>query len=372
MKKIIFYAISFLILAGCAGSEKDELKAKLKENKEAINALKKENKKIEKKLAELVSEHEIHKIPVRIETVIPQAFNHYILTSGILEAENIAMINPEVAAQITNIHVKEGQRVSKGQLLASLNSNIISNSIKEIQANLNLATKVYNKQKNLWDQKIGSEVEYLQAKTQKESLESSLAAQQAQLALYNVRAPFSGIVDNIISKEGELSSPAAGGIMQLVNLSKMKINTDISEIYIPSIHKGDTVKVTFTTYPGMELYCPIKQTGNIIHPDNRTFNILLSLNNMDEKLKPNMVATLEINDFNMQNALIVPSTIIKNDISGKFLFIVDKDKNAQKVYVETGRSYKDKTVITSGLKGSEKIIVEGFNTVSNGAPVEIR
>ena len=373
MKKNIFYFITFLLLAGCSApsSQREELKAKLNENKKTIRDLKKENLKIEEQLEKLSDDKELHKIPVRIETLQPRQFNHYILSSGILEAEDIAYMRPEVPAQIKTIHVKEGQRVKKGDLLVSLNSNVISNSINEIKSNLELATNVYNKQKNLWDQKIGSEVEYLQAKTQKESLESSLAAQQAQLDLYYVRAPFSGIIDDLIAKEGELSSPSSI-LLQLVNLSKMKINADVSEIYLPSIQARDTVKVNFPTYPDLQIYCPIKRTGNVIHPDNRTFNVQITLNNKDEKLKPNMVATLEINDYSIENALIVPSTIIKNDITGKFLFIVNKEGNAQKVYVETGRSYMDKTVITSGLSSGNKVIVEGFNTVSNNAPVEIR
>ncbi len=363
--KILITVFILFFLYSCSQSNKDSITRKLEENKNTINRLRKENREIEKQLLKLQNDSNIQKIPVRTVIVEPTHFKHYIKTSGIIEAVEIASISPEVPAQITTILVKEGQSVKRGELMVSLNSNVISKAINELEVNLQLAETVYQRQKNLWDQKIGSEVEYLKAKSNKESLENALASQKAQLALYSVEAPFSGIVDQISGKEGELSSPGYP-ILKLVNLSKVKINTDISEIYLPNVSKGDTVQVSFPTYSNLTLSCPVYRTGNIINPDNRTFNVQILLNNIDNKLKPNMMATVTINDYSIKNALIVPSTIIKNDIHGKFIFI-DDDGIAKKIYVQTGMSYEDQTVLTSGINAGYKVITEGFNTVSNGS-----
>ncbi|TLX72099.1 efflux RND transporter periplasmic adaptor subunit [Labilibacter sediminis] len=368
MKKIFTILVSALLVSSCAETDADKIKAKIKANKEKIQELKAKNEDLAEDLAKIDTVQVKHRIPVITKQIMPQTFNHFIETNGLMEAKEIAYISPEVPGQITKIHVIEGQRVHKGDLLISLNSSVIRNAIREIETNLELATTTFNKRTNLWNQNIGSEIEYLQAKAQKESLESALESQKEQLKMYNVTAPFSGIVDDIILKEGELSSPGATTVLSLVNLNTMKVNSDVSEIYLPRIHKGDTIMLTFSTYPDLLIETPISRTSNIIHPDNRTFNVQVELDNVDGKLKPNMMAKLLIKDYSLNNAMVVPSAIIKNDITGKFLFSVHNGK-AQKVYVETGRSYKDETVITKGLNSGDQVVVEGFNTVSNGALV---
>ncbi len=370
MKKIIISIILTGFMIACSSSKKDEIKSKINANRQTIKDLKKENLQLEKQLKDIAGDSVKFKLPVVVQSVNKQLFKHYIQANGLLEAVQSANISPEVPAQIKKIHVEEGQRVSKGQLLVSLNSSTLSNAIREIEANLELAKDVYTKQKSLWDQNIGSEIEYLQAKTNKDALESALKTQKAQLELYNIKAPFNGIVDNVISKEGELSAPGAI-ILQLVNLKRMKINAEVSEAFIPSVSKGDTVELTFSTYPDLVVKAPVSRTGNIIHPQNRTFNVQVVLNNIDEVLKPNMMASIKINDYKVDNALVVPSAIIKNDITGRFLFI-EKYNEAKKVYVESGRSYQDETVILKGLNEGDKVIVEGYNTVSNGSLVELR
>jgi len=370
MKKVLIHIIFASFIISCSTTEKDQIRSKINENRQTIKTLKKENLNLEKQLKNLSEDSVKFRLPVVVKSVKKQVFKHFIQANGILEAMQSANISPEVPAQIKTIHVTEGQRVSKGQLLVSLNSNVLSNAIQEIESNLELATDVYTKQKSLWDQNIGSEIEFLQAKTNKEALESALKTQKAQLDLYYIKAPFDGIVDNIISKEGELSSPGSV-ILQFVNLNKMKINAEVSEAFIPYVSKGDTVELTFSTYPDLMIQAEVTRTGNIIHPQNRTFNVQVVLNNTKEQLKPNMMASIKINDYKIDDALVVPSAIIKNDITGKFLFIVQNNE-AKKVYVESGRSYQDETVVLKGLNDDDQIIVEGFNTVSNGSLVEIR
>ncbi|WP_066630192.1 efflux RND transporter periplasmic adaptor subunit [Labilibacter marinus] len=368
MKKIFTLLFSVLLLASCTETDTEKIKAEIKANKAQIQELKAKNKELEEELAKVDTVEIKHRIPIITRTISTKTFNHFIETSGLLEAKEIAYISPEVPGQVTKIHVMEGQRVNKGQLLISLNSSVIKNAIREIETNLELATTTFKKQENLWNQNIGSEIEYLQAKAQKESLESTLESQNEQLKMYNVTAPFSGIVDDIIIKEGEHSSPGMTNVLSLVNLDKMKVNSDVSEVYLPAIHKGDTVKLSFSTYPDLIIETPISRTSNIVHPDNRTFNVQIVLDNINNKLKPNMMAKLQIKDYSLSNAITVPSAIIKNDISGKFLFTVQEGQ-AQKVYIETGRSYKDETLVTKGLMAGDVVVVEGYNTVSNGALV---
>ena len=315
-----------------------------------------------------------HKTLVKVLKVQPQTFHHYFNVTANIEAVEYAMISPETPGQIKRIYVKEGQKVSKGTLLLKQNSSIVEGQIQNVRTQLNLAEITYNKQKELWLEKhVGSEIQYLQAKTQYESLQEQLKTLQAQLAMSEIKAPFSGIVDQINLKEGELASPGMQ-VIALVNLNKMKFIGDVSEIYLPVMHKGDSVDISFTTYPNLKLREPIYRTGNIINPSNRTFDIEVRAKNIKNKLKPNMIATIKINDYTKDSALVVPSIIIKKDFEKQFIFIAEKKDTitiAKKVFVETGRSYKDKTIIKKGIKPNDNVIVKGYNIVSNGSEITI-
>lgn len=320
------------------------------------------------------TEEKTNKILVEIQNVQPESFNHYFDVKANVEAVEYAMISPETPGQIKKVYVTEGQKVNKGDLLLKQNSAVVDGQIQGVKAQLNLAEITYNKQKELWiDKKVGSEMQYLQAKTQYESLQEQLKTLQAQQAMSEIKAPFSGIVDKINLKEGELASPGMQAIA-LVNLSKLKFIGDISETYLPVINKGDTVDITFSTFPDLNLREAIYRTGNIINPSNRTFELEVRAKNIDNKLKPNMTGTIRVNDFTQDSALVVPSIIIKKDFEKQFVFIVEKNDTtiiARKVFVETGRSYKNKTIITKGIKPGTKVIVKGYNIVSNGSEVSI-
>jgi RND family efflux transporter MFP subunit len=176
-------------------------------------------------------------------------------------------------------------------------------------------------------------------------------------------------------KKGDLAMPGRQ-IMKMVNLDKLKINADISEAYLSKIDKGDTVTVEFPAYPDIKFKTPVYRTGNIIHPDNRTFQVQLKINNIDEKLKPNIISVLHINDYTNKNAFVVPSIIIKKDMKGRFLFVTNEEPEkglvAEKRYVKTGKSYKDQTEILSGLSGGEKVIVDGYNKVATGTNIRVK
>lgn len=322
----------------------------------------------------LQSEEENKALLVEVETIRPEHFEHHFTANGSVEAVRSAFISPEMNGQIKRIHVKEGQRVSKGQLLVSLNGAVLTNGIKEVETALELARTLYKKQKELWDQKIGSEVQYLQAKSNMVSLEDKLKTLQSQRDMTKIFAPYSGIIDNITLKEGELAAPGMQ-LIQLVNLSEVYINADISESYLPYISKGDSITVEFPTYPDTKIRTTVYRVGNVINTQNRTFPVQLKLRNKDEKLKPNLMAVVNLKDFETDNALLVPSIVIKKDINGDYVYVVSESNGetiAEKRYVTPGKTAEDKTMVDKGLNAGDRIITQGYNLVKNGMQIKIK
>lgn len=371
-KKIFILAVIMGIFAGCNSEKSPEaIQQEINEKKKQIAELKKEVKALEDDL----SSDSTYAAPVNIKVMEHEKFVHKIEVNGSVEAEKQANISPEVNGQIKEIYVKEGQRVSKGRLLMELNTEVTRKSIQEIETSLELARTTYEKQKKLWEQNIGSEIQFLQAKNKVESLENSLETMKAQMEMAKVKAPFSGIVDEIFMKVGDLAIPGSP-VMNIVNLQQLNINADVSEAYLSKIQTGDTVQLSFPAYPEIEMNAPIFRTGNIIKPDNRTFKVQVNISNIKEKLKPNIISVLKINDYTNTNAFVVPSIIIKRDMKGNFLFVATEGKDgtlmAKKRYVNTGKSFKDKTEIISGLSKNDRVIVDGYNMVSTGSNVKIK
>lgn len=375
MKRIIYTLIAFTTLYGCNTQESPEaLKAKLAKLKEQSIKLNHQIKELESRIARMDTlSNGNGYIKVVTETLTPSPFYHYFTASGKVELENEASISPETNGQVKRIHVSKGQRVRKGDLLISLNTSIIESSIAEVKIGLELATSVYEKQKNLWEQNIGSELQYLQAKNQKESLEQKLRTLNAQLDMSLIKAPFDGIVDDIYIKEGELASPGRA-VAYMLNTEKLKIDADISESILNKVHVGDKVRIEFPTFPELSIEAPVFRIGNMVDPKTRTVKVEIHSTNPKGAIKPNQIAMLFINDYYNPEALSVPSIILKRDTKGTFLFKVEKTDSkyvATKVYVETGVAYNDRTVITKGLSAGDRVIVSGYNMVSNGVPIQL-
>ena len=375
MKKITFIAI-IAFLASCTSTETpDTLRQKISEMKDQQLTLNHQIKELEKQLKSIETEEvTTGLVPVLVKEVTNETFAHFFQANGKVELAEEAQISPETNGQIKTIHVIKGQRVSKNDVLISLNASIIENSIEEVKLSLDLVTKIYEKQKELWDQNIGSELQYLEAKNNKEGLEKKLITLRSQLEMSTIKAPFSGIVDDIYLKEGELASPGRS-IIHLVNLDKLKVIADVSENLLPKIKKGDIVNIYFSTYD-MELTAPITRISNTIDSKTRTVQVEMLLNNVNGMIKPNQMATLKIKDFETASALVVPSIVVKQDSRGDFLFVVNQNENgtsmAGKIYVEAGLSYNDQTVINKGLSEGQKVVISGFNQIGNGTLVEIR
>jgi len=311
---------------------------------------------------------------VTVQPMAYETFEHFFSANGTIEAVHDAFISSEISGQIKAIHVTEGQRVKKDQLLVSLNSDITESAIAEVKTGLELARTVYEKRKGLWEKNIGSEIQYLEAKTNKESLENKLKTLQAQLDMAKIKAPINGIVDRIFKKEGEMSIPGLQ-LIQLVNLNKVYVNADVSETYLAKINNGDMAEVSFPSYPGLTVETTIHRTGQVVKTKNRTFLVQVLLDNQDEKLKPNMVAVVKMKDFSSDSALVVPSIIIKNDLKGSYVYVTENQENgkllARKKYVTPGMSEGSHTIITQGLTPGQQVIIKGYNLVKNGMEVQV-
>lgn len=360
-----------LLIAAC-GTNDEKIKKQIIQKKQQIAKFEQQITDLEKQLSDSTEEED--NIVVSVKKMRPESFNHYFLVYGNVNAEKYGMISPEMNGKIEKIHVEEGQRVKNNQLLVTLNTEAIEKQIAGVKTNLELATKTFKKQKALWDQEIGSEMQYLQAKSQKESLESQLESLQAQLKMAQLRAPYAGLVNKIYPKEGEMAGPGFP-VIEFVNLSKMAVKANVSEKYIGEVVENQMVELTFASLPGYKKHTPIVRVSKVIDSKSRTFEIELKVDNPDEKIKPNLVSTIRINDYSNDSALIVPSLAIKKDITGDYVYVAAKKDTktvVDKRYVELGLSYQDESMIKKGLKPGDKVIVKGYNVVSSGIPVRIK
>ncbi len=376
MKQAAITGIIILIAGACGpADQRKAIEKEIADHKNDIRKIELQINTLEEKLQE--EEGNVitgNKIPVSVITIRPDTFNHYITVTGEVEAEQSAYISPEMNGQIEAIHVEEGTRVKKGQLLVSLNTKVIQNNIEEVKTNLALAQKLYKKQAELWDQEIGSEINYLEAKNRKASLENRLETLKSQLALALIKAPFSGIVDEIYKNEGEMAMPGMQ-LINLVNLSQMNIKASVSETYLSRIHQGEKIQARFPAVPKINLELPITRIGNVIDKDSRTFIIEAKFSNTRNLIKPNLIAEIMINDLSKTDAIVIPSVIIKQDMQGEYVFCI-KDANnkatACKTYITPGMSYNNETMVIDGLKPGTKVITDGYNLVSDGLEVVIK
>lgn len=362
-----------IILAAC-GSMTDDTsveakRAQLSDYKQQVQALQEQIAQLE---SELDSSTAVEYVNVKLTEVQPQLFEHFIEVTGDVEAEEEVNVSPESSGKIIEILAKEGDRVQKGSILAQLNTDIIDKTIDQVMINLELATTTYERQKNLWEQNIGSEMQYLQAKSNKESLEQQLESLQAQKELSVIKAPVDGVVDVIYQKQGEIASPATA-FAKVININHIKVYGDVAETYLTKVHKNDKVNVEFPAI-SKQMEVPISQVGNFIDPNNRTFRIRVDLSNIDNEIKPNMISIVRIRDYVADSALVIPSLLIKEDFQGKYVFIAEgsgNEQTAKKVYVETGVSDNNITEVVGGLEPGMEVISEGFNQVVNGSAIRI-
>ncbi|MFA8433950.1 MAG: efflux RND transporter periplasmic adaptor subunit [Marinifilaceae bacterium] len=372
MKRLLIAGIIPLLFACSAkdANQSEDKEAQLKAYKKEMVALKKKIATLEKEVKSSQPDQNI--IPVKIQTLENSRFEHYIQITGNVEADKNIRISPEASGNIVSIDVVEGQKVKKGCVLGRLNTSQIQRNIDEVKINLKLSTTMFERQKNLWNQKIGSEIQYLEAKSSKEALEQKLEALEAQLDMAVIRAPFNGIVDEIFQKKGELATPQTP-FAQLVNINKVYVEGDVSESFLTQIKAGAPAQLDFPAI-NFQTEAPIYRTSNVIDPGNRSFKIRINLNNPQHLIKPNLISLVKIRDFAQEDALVVPSIIIKQDFKGQYLYVAKKENNhtvARKVYVKVSKTYNNQSMIAEGLSLGDSIITEGYTQVVNGTEVSI-
>lgn len=374
MRKLFLITVLSLAVLSCSKKETtgtiDELisakNVKALQDKKA--ALQADMAKIDDALATLDVKKE--EALVSVATVKDTTFNHYLDIQGNVDTKENILIQPEFSGNLSSLTIKAGQHVSKGQILGRVDDAGMSQQLASLENQYALAKTTFERQKNLWDKKIGSEIQYLQAQTQMISAQKGVAQMRAQLSKTVIRAPFSGTIDEVFVEKGQIVSPSQQGLMRIVNLGNMYVSTSVPETYIGKLKVGTEVDV-FLTSLGKTYKGKVRQVGNFINPNNRSFGIEVGVPNPDNLLRPNQVAKLKIIDYVSKNAIVVPTNVIQEDGEGnKFVFtavnVNGKTGTAKKVLVKVGKSSDNVTEILSGLSANDVIVTEGVNTISDG------
>jgi membrane fusion protein (multidrug efflux system) len=373
LKMISIFAIALILTMACdEGNEIERKQNELTKAKAELFAVKEKIANLEKELEELgVEDGNTNLTLVTSMQVEPKEFYHKVDFRGTVQSRSNVMISAESPAAVQQVHVVEGQEVKKGQILITQDGEILKKNIKELESSLDLAKTMYERQAKLWEQNIGTEVQYLEAKNRKESLELKLATTRTQLNKTKIRAPFNGIVDMVNIRVGEMAQPGVP-IVRLVSLSKMYIKADVSESFVGKFKKGQEVEVYFPS-TDVRLKSTVKAIGLVINPNNRTFELEVSIPDGLE-VKPNMITVLSLADYMNSDAMVVPTKIIQSDRLGKFVFKLDKAGDETKVKrqnVDIGITYGNETEVKSGLNQGDVLIVKGGLGLKDGNLVKV-
>lgn len=382
------YSLLFitLILVSC-GEKKEQsvddviATKNLKEIRNKKSELDKQLADVSAKIKKLNTEIEkldtIKRVPlVTALSIKNEVFTHYLELQGNVKTKQNVLIYPEMPGTLERVLVKEGQKVTKGQVLARIDDGGMSQQVAQLEATTALAKTTYERQKRLWEQKIGSEIQFLQTKTNYEAQKNTLAQLKKQLDKSTIRAPFSGIIDEVIKNQGNVVSPGPGSeIFRIVNLGNMYIEADVPETYITNVTKGKDVEIQFPVL-GKTIDTKVRQTGNFINPANRTFKVEIGVPNQDRNIKPNLTAKLKINDYTSSKAILIPQSIISENAKGEqYVYVVKNIKNnigvATQTVVKTGKTQGDIIEILDGVSVGDQLIEAGARTVKDGQEVKI-
>ncbi len=386
MKKIITLVTLSLILWSCGGDKQEasleavlnskntkDITAKRQELVDQQQNIQQQLKQIDEALAEINPDKNVPLITTfKAKT---EEFNHYVELQGNVTTKQNLVLTPEMSGILTSVYVKEGDKVRKGQLLALVDDGGLAQQKAQLQIQADLAKTTYERQKRLWDQKIGSEIQFLQAKSTYDGQMAALNQINQQLAKTRITAPFSGEIDDVITEQGSVVGAGQTPIMRIVNLNDMYIETEVPERYLANISNDSKVEVNFPVL-NETVQAKVRQTGNYINPSNRTFKIEIEVPKTEKQIKPNLTARLKINDYTNKEAILIPQNIISENADGEqYIYILeDKENNkavAKQVIIETGETQGDVIEILSGLKNNDEIIQEGARSVKEGQTVKI-
>jgi RND family efflux transporter MFP subunit len=359
MKKLIIPFLAIAVIACNSGTDK---KAELEKLKKEESELKSKIAAIEAELA--ANDTVLKGIAVEVEKVKAEIFKNYIDVQGRVDADENVALSTEMPGTITKINVKAGDEVRVGQVLAETDAKAIMQQMSDLQTNMDLVNQIYEKQKNLWEQKIGTEVQFLQAKTNKESMEKKMAAVQEQLRMTKIISPINGTVDAVDIKIGQAVAPGFPAI-RVINFSNLKVKADVAETYASKIKKGSEVIVYF---PDMNdsLVTKVNFVARAINSASRTFMVEVLLDNKKE-YHPNMVARLNVNDYqSAQPLIVVPVRTIQKDENNVSFVYVAENGVAKKRAITIGKEYKGKAEILSGLSENDLLVTLGYNIINEG------
>ena len=386
MKKFVVLSIFILLLTACGKSEKQSVEQIIETNN--IEEIKSKKVELSKQQSALTSK--IEKLDAAINRLDPEknlpivttqivndtVFNHFTEVQGDVATKENIIIYPEYSGLLTRVYVKEGQRVNKGEVLARIDDGGLSSRLAQLETRATLAKTTFERQKRLWEQNIGSEIQYLEVQTNYEAAQNSVDQLKSQLGKTTVRAPFSGVIDEVLSDEGQVVNPGQNELFRLVNLQNMYVQAAVPEVYLSKIQTGTPVIIEIAAI-GKEFEGKVRQVGNFINPNNRTFQIEIAIPNKDGLVKPNLIAKVKINDYTAQNTVIIPeNTIQKNSLGESLVYIFQPESDstgiAKRVLVKTGYSYKESMEITGGLKPGDHLIVEGGKNLRDQQKVKIK
>ncbi len=362
---VLLLIILTLIITSCGGDKQSQL-AKLKKERDLLNQ---KIATLEQDLMANDSTYEVAPVGklISVEEITPVTFEHFIEVQGKLDGDENLAVYAETMGLVKTVNVKAGDYVTKGQILAQLDDEIIRDQLKSLETNLAFVVDLYNKQKTLWDQKIGSEVQYLDAKNKKESIENQRKTLLKQIDMMKIKAPISGTVEEVTLRVGQMAAPQMASF-RMVNFDDLKITAEVSEAYSNHIQLGDLVKV-YLPDANTEVSAKVDFSSKYINPVNRTFMIEAHFTTQSIGLKANMVAVLKINDYRADSAIVIPINYVKTDQQGSYLMTVvgdQKQQKAKKVYFVPGISYNGMMEVKSGLSSGMKFITAGFLNVDDG------
>ena len=307
--------------------------------------------------------------------VQPQVFNHYLDLQGNVKTRENVLLYPEMAGTLLTVKVKKGARVSKGQILAVIDNGGMSNQLSQLKTQAALAQTTFERQATLWKQKIGSEIQYLQSKAQAEAQANAVLQLEKVLAKAQITAPFSGVIDQVLKDPGTVVSPGNGSeVFRLINLSNMYIEVDVPEGYLGAVTKGKKAGVYFPVLQD-SVNAVVRETGNYINPNNRSFSAEIAVENPNGQIKPNLNARVHINDYTNENALLIPQSVISENAAGEQYAYVAELNNGEAIakrhIITTGKTQGDFVEITSGISAGDLIIKEGARSVKDAQAVKI-
>ena len=300
-----------------------------------------------------------------------ESFNHYVSFQGSIDSDKNILIYPEIPGLLKHVHVKEGQKIKKGTLLAEISDSGLIDQLEQLQLQLKLAKTTFKRQEALWNQKIGSEIQFLQAQTNYFSLEKSVSQMKDQVAKIRITAPFDGIIDHIVADQGSNLAPGMTPVLRIVNLDQMKVTAEIPEIHIPNIKTNTSAKI-YVPVINAEYNETVNSVGNFINPNNRSFRVEISINNKNGTLKPNMTAEIEVNDYSNPNAILVPiKNILENQDGASYVYKLVPENASRNIYkavktfVKLGATTDNKVEILEGLEAGDRIVEDGIRLVKD-------